>query len=62
MPNYKKKKMPIPVIHFIGGKPKKRTRFFGGNKVLGNSYGLLVAKVKIGSSLDSYIIGYCSGK
>ena len=55
--NYKKKS--YSVIHFLGSKPEKRTQVFGGNKSLGIAADYY-PKVKIGSSLDSYIIGYAA--
>lgn len=53
----KYKKHSFSVIHYLGDNPEKRTPIFGWDKTLeiASDY---YPKVKIGSSLDSYIIGY----
>jgi prolyl oligopeptidase len=55
----KYKKHSFSVIHYLGDNPEKRTPIFGWNKTLeiASDY---YPKVKIGSSLDSYIVGYAA--
>ena len=55
----KYKKGSYSVIHFLGEDPQKRTPIFGNDSNLGIASDYF-PKVKIGSSLDSYIIGYAA--
>ena len=55
----KYKKESYSVIHFLGDNPQKRTPIFGDDSSLGIASDYF-PKVKIGSSLDSYIIGYAA--
>ncbi|MCM4152069.1 hypothetical protein DHD05_10740 [Arenibacter sp. N53] len=53
------KRQSFSAIHFFGDNPQKRTPIFGDDSFLGIASDYF-PKVKIGSSWDSYIIGYSS--
>ncbi|MCK0135892.1 prolyl oligopeptidase family serine peptidase [Arenibacter sp. S6351L] len=55
----KYKRESFSVIHFLGDNPQKRTPIFGDDSSLGIEPDYF-PKVKVGSSLDSYIIGYAA--
>lgn len=57
LPGYKKNS--FSVIHFLGNNPEERNFIFG-NEVSVNIPSDFYPKVKIGSSVDEYIIGYAA--